>query len=118
MSEDFDKYLAIANHDIQMAKDMGELKSYVASLLYDNDKKVDMIHELEEENMEFKTTINSNIQSYNKLSKYSNELEDRIEKAIKYIEDTSYKSYFSMLQADYNMSLDTLINILKGVDKE
>ena len=69
---------------------------------------------LYEENMEFKTTINSNIQSYNKLSKYSNELEDRIEKAIKYIEDTSYKSYFSMLQADYNMSLDTLINILKG----
>lgn len=49
MSEDFDKYLAIANHDIQMAKDMGELKSYVASLLYDNDKKVDMIHELLEE---------------------------------------------------------------------
>ena len=73
---------------------------------------------LYEENMEFKTTINSNIQSYNKLSKYSNELEDRIEKAIKYIEDTSYKSYFGMLQADYNMSLDTLINILKGVDKE
>ena len=49
MSEDFDKYLAIANHDIQMAKNMGELKSYVASILYDNDKKVDMIHELEEE---------------------------------------------------------------------
>lgn len=41
-------------------------------------------------------------------------LQDRINKAIKYIEDTSYKSYFSMLQADYNMSLDTLINILKG----
>lgn len=49
MSDDFDKYLAIANHDIQMANNMGELKSYVASLLYDNDKKVDMIHELEEE---------------------------------------------------------------------
>lgn len=46
------------------------------------------------------------------------ELQDRIDKAIKYIEDTSYKSYFSMLQADYNMSLDTLINILKGTDKE
>ena len=45
-------------------------------------------------------------------------LQDRIDKAIKYIEDTSYKSYFSMLQADYNMSLDTLINILKGSDKE
>ena len=49
MSDDFDKYLAIANHDIQMVNNMGELKSYVASLLYDNDKKVDMIHKLEEE---------------------------------------------------------------------
>ena len=80
------------------------------------------------------TTINIEeaIQTINKLNKrieelcleierlnnIINELEDRIEKAIKYIEDTSYKSYFSMLQADYNMSLDTLINILKGVDKE
>ena len=53
-----------------------------------------------------------------RLNNIINELEDRIEKAIKYIEDTSYKSYFSMLQADYNMSLDTLINILKGSDKE
>ena len=58
MSEDFDKYLAIANHDIQMAKDMGELKSYVASLLYDNDKKVDMIHELEEKNKRLNNIIN------------------------------------------------------------
>ncbi len=49
MSDNFDKYLAIANHDIQMANNMGELKNYVASLLYDNDKKVDMMHELEEE---------------------------------------------------------------------
>ena len=48
MSEDFDKYLAIANHDIQMAKDMGELKSYVASILYDNDKKGDMVLEYQE----------------------------------------------------------------------
>lgn len=57
MSEDFDKYLAIANHDIQMANNMGELKSYVASLLYDNDKKVDMIHELEEEIKELQEDI-------------------------------------------------------------
>ena len=48
MSEDFDKYLAIANHDIQMAKNMGELKSYVASILYDNDKKGDMVLEYQE----------------------------------------------------------------------
>ena len=57
-------------------------------------------------------------QEIERLNNIINELEKRIEKAIKYIEDTSYKSYFSMLQADYNMSLDTLINILKGEDKE
>ena len=47
MSNDFDKYLAIANHDIQMANDMGELKSYVASILYDNDKKVELLQQKE-----------------------------------------------------------------------
>ena len=51
MSDDFDKYLAIANHDIQMANNMGELKSY------DNDKTVDMIHELEEEIKELQEDI-------------------------------------------------------------
>ena len=57
MSDDFDKYLMIANHDIQMANNMGELKNYVASLLYDNDKKVDVIHELEEEIKELQEDI-------------------------------------------------------------
>ena len=66
MSEDFDKYLAIANHDIQMAKNMGELKSYVASILYDNDKKVDMIHELEEEIKEIER-LNNIINEFDKL---------------------------------------------------
>lgn len=47
MSEDFDKYLAIANHDIQMANNMGELKSYVASILWDNDKKVELLQQKE-----------------------------------------------------------------------
>ena len=45
MSEDFDKYLGIANHDIQMANNMGELKSYVASILYDNDKKAELLQQ-------------------------------------------------------------------------
>ena len=39
MSEDFDKYLAIANQDIQRASNHNELKSYVASILYSNDEK-------------------------------------------------------------------------------
>ena len=45
MSEDFEKYLAIANHDIQMANNTAELKSYVASILYDNDKKVELLQQ-------------------------------------------------------------------------
>ena len=57
MNDDFDKYLAIANHDIQMANDYGQLKSYVASILYDYDKKVDMIHELEEKIKELQEDI-------------------------------------------------------------
>lgn len=47
MSNDFDKYLAIANHDIQVAENMEELKSYVASILYDNDKKVELLQQKE-----------------------------------------------------------------------
>ncbi len=48
MSEDFDKYLAIANHDIQMANNMGELKNYVASILYDSDRKVELLQQKED----------------------------------------------------------------------
>ena len=47
MSENFDKYLAIAGHDIQTANNMGELKSYVASILYDNDKKAELLQQKE-----------------------------------------------------------------------
>lgn len=52
----------------------------------------------------------------NMLIEANEELTIRIHKAIKYIENHSHNSYFSMLQADYNMSLDTLLNILKGED--
>ena len=47
MSEDFNKYLAIANHDIQMVKNMEDLKGYVASILYDNDKKAELLQQKE-----------------------------------------------------------------------
>ena len=47
MSDDFDKYLAIANHDIQRANDYGQLKSYVASILYDYDKKAELLQQKE-----------------------------------------------------------------------
>lgn len=46
MNNNFEKYLGIANHDIQMANTSQELKSYVASILYENDKKVEEIDRL------------------------------------------------------------------------
>lgn len=70
-------------------------------------RQLDMLYE---ENMQFKTTINSNIQSYNKLSKYSDELEDRIDEAIEYIDrrDIEWGSE----------EHKKLLSILKGSDKE
>lgn len=64
MNNNFEKYLGIANHDIQMANTSQELKSYVASILYENDKKgkeIDrlnnIISELEKWLIEYRTFI-------------------------------------------------------------
>ena len=56
-----------------------------------------------------------NLQLDQALKDYEKEL-TKIDKAIEYIKEHSYNSYFSMLQADYNMSLDELLEILG--DKE
>lgn len=45
-----ENYLGIANHDIQMANNLQELKSYVASILCEND-------ELQQENQKYKEVI-------------------------------------------------------------
>lgn len=45
-----ENYLGIANHDIQMANNSQELKSYVASILCEND-------ELQQENQKYKELI-------------------------------------------------------------
>ena len=45
-----ENYLGIANHDIQMANNSQELKSYVASILYEN-------NELQQENQKYKEVI-------------------------------------------------------------
>lgn len=45
-----ENYLDIANHDIQMANNSQELKSYVASILCEND-------ELQQENQKYKEVI-------------------------------------------------------------
>ena len=41
-----ENYLGIANHDIQMANNSQELKSYVASILYENDELQQVNQEL------------------------------------------------------------------------
>ena len=45
-----ENYLGISNHDIQIANNSQELKSYVASILYEND-------ELQQENQRYKEII-------------------------------------------------------------
>ena len=49
-----ENYLGIANHDIQMANNSQELKSYVASILCEND-------ELQQENKKYKEVIDKAI---------------------------------------------------------
>lgn len=49
-----ENYLDIANHDIQMANNSQELKSYVASILCEND-------ELQQENQKYKEVIDKAI---------------------------------------------------------
>lgn len=71
--------------------------------------------------VEHNQTIQSNINSYNKLAKYSEELEDRIDKAIEYIEKSKLNplnTYCKYLYVDYDTGeiehLDELLDILKG----
>lgn len=76
--------------------------------------------------VEHNQTIQSNINSYNKLAEYSEELEDRINKAIEYIEKSKLNplnTYCKYLYVDYDTGeiehLDELLDILKGSsDKE
>lgn len=55
-----ENYLGIANHDIQMANNSQELKSYVASILCKND-------ELQQENQKYKEVIDKAIEYINKM---------------------------------------------------
>ena len=50
-----ENYLGVANHDIQMANNSQELKSYVASILCEND-------ELQQENQKYKEVIDKAIE--------------------------------------------------------
>lgn len=108
MSEDFDKYLAVANHDIQMAKNMGELKSYVASILYDNDKKIDMIHELEEEIKEYQKALDE-------ITSEKIDLDNIIKEAITILK--AMKHCEILVKGKTKTNIDKLLDIL-GSDKE
>lgn len=57
-----ENYLGVANHDIQMANNSQELKSYVASILCEND-------ELQQENEKLKD-------NWNKLKEWLKEYEE------------------------------------------
>lgn len=89
-----------------------------AYTLKEIEEKLEHEKYLRKENQELYEELQVLRKCSNGTNDLANEYKKRIDKAIEYIEDTSYKSYFSMLQADYNMSLDKLINILKGSDKE
>ena len=83
-----------------------------SEMLFNRDERlIQEIERLEEEldktrlsELDKEYTIESNINSYNKLAKYSEELEDRIDKAIEYIEN-----HIIATETE-----DILLDILKG----
>ena len=81
-----ENYLGVANHDIQMANNSQELKSYVASILYEND-------ELQQENQKYKEVIDKVSSQIKLYGKYNGEKCTR---------------GFSVMTADFNKLLDIL----------
>nr|CAI9751079.1 hypothetical protein XLIUZIGB_XLIUZIGB_CDS_0034 [Caudoviricetes sp.] len=81
-----ENYLGIANHDIQMANNSQELKSYVASILCEND-------ELQQENQKYKEVIDKVSSQIKLYGKYNGEKCTR---------------GFSVMTADFNKLLDIL----------
>lgn len=81
-----ENYLDIANHDIQMANNSQELKSYVASILCKND-------ELQQENQKYKEVIDKVSSQIKLYGKYNGEKCTR---------------GFSVMAADFNKLLDIL----------
>ena len=86
-----ENYLGIANHDIQMANNSQELKSYVASILYEND-------ELQQENQELKKQLTTyqilhrdckvdNLKNISKIEEMETQQKEFIEYMTKTIEE-------------------------------
>ena len=88
------------------------------SELIERDKEIERLKEELKYSIsivEHNKTIQSNINSYNKLAKYSDELEDRIDKAIEYLENDNNreKRGFSP-NYWYSTNANDLLEILKG----
>lgn len=66
-----ENYLGIANHDIQMANNSQELKSYVASILCE-------IDELQQENQELKKQLEVGEEQYNDLVEEKEEIQEQL----------------------------------------
>lgn len=119
MKEDFDKYLAVANHDIQMAKNMGELKSYVASILYDNDKKIDMIHELEEEIKEHQKALDETTSEKIDLDNIIKETSEDLHQVVKWCTENKHNenTIKRYLVVDYGTIVGKINEIRTKLDK-
>ena len=85
-----EKYLGIANHDIQVANNSDELKSYVASILCE-------IDELQQENKQLKIQISAREEvcnrlesNWNKLKEYLNYKSERAVGEDEYVYDEIY----------------------------
>lgn len=84
-------------------------KRYMENKKYERYDKEDLVDEI----IDLQGTIESNTNSYNKLSKYSNELEERINKAIEYIEE-AYKEDEINVGNIYHEAYRDIEKILKG----
>ena len=69
-----ENYLGIANHDIQMANNSQELKSYVASILCENDE----LQQENEKNKHYKTLYQSLKRQKEELRSWLKEDKDKI----------------------------------------
>ena len=68
-----ENYLGVANHDIQMANNSQELKSYVASILCENNELQQEIQKYKEVIFKIKMIISARIKEYQK--KIDNEID-------------------------------------------
>lgn len=96
-----ENYLCIANHDIQMVNNSQELKSYVASILCEND-------ELQQENQKYKEVIfKIKMIISTRIKKYQQKIDNEIDMG-------SQGDHFKICRYEENIKF--LKDILKEVE--